>query len=388
MKQTAGTLQGIILLLAQVLPVMAVVVLLPAIPGLFKQFGGVSGADWLVPAIVTTPALCIAVFAPLAGWMIDRLGRRLTINLSLTLYAVTGLAPLFLSSLPAIIFTRALLGIAEAGIVTAVNTLTADYFGEQRRKWLAWQSAANSLFGTAFLAVGGLLASVSWRMPFAIYGLAIPLALLSLVWINEPAVRAAPSAVRAKHAFPWRSAVLFGSVTFVGSVLYYVEPLNIASVMSATGLASPSLTGLLLAGTSIAYIAGALLYKRLSGWPIETLVGLAAGLIGAGMIGIGASSRYSTVACWATVQQLGGGMIIPILIAWSQGLVSEEHRGRGMGVWATCFFAGMFCCSPVVHVVASEAGGLQPAILYLGVVAAVVGAAALLLQSLRRTKAH
>lgn len=385
--KTPGPLQGMILLLAQVLPVMAVVVLLPAIPGLAKQFGGVAGADWLVPAIVTAPALCIAIFAPLAGWMIDRLGRRLTINLSLILYAVTGLAPLFLSNLAAIVCSRALLGVAEAGIVTAVNTLTADYFGEQRRKWLAWQSAANSLFGTAFLAVGGLLASVSWRMPFAIYGLAIPLIVLSLLWIGEPAVRAA-RAVRAQHAFPWRSAVLFGCVTFVGSVLYYVEPLNIATVMSATGLASPSVTGFLLAATSVAYIAGALLYKRLSVRPIELLVGLSAGLIGVGMIGIGASASYSSAACWATVQQLGGGMMIPILIAWSQGLVPEEHRGRGMGVWATCFFAGMFCCSPVVRVVASVAGGLQPAILWLGVVAALVAAAALLGRLLRRPEAR
>lgn len=362
------TIKGIILLFAQVLPVMAVVSLFPAMPRLFATFGAVPHASLLIPMIITVPSLCIALLSPLAGWIADRAGRRVTLNAALALYAATGLVPLLTDSLAVIIVSRALLGVAEACIVTVASTLVADYFGEGRYRWLAWLSAVQSICGTLLIAVGGMLADISWRGPFVIYAAAIPLFLLGLVFLDEPTSRASRDEPGAVGGFPWKVAASIGIVTLVASVLYYVEPLHVAAVMQASGAGSATRIGLIQAITSVAYILGAFLYKRIYDRPTGTLLGIAGLFIGLGGIGIGLSHDYVTVGIFAAVQQFGAGMVIPALLAWGQSQLPFEQRGRGMGIWAMFFFAGLFFCPPLTGLVGAGVGGLQPAFVTLGAV--------------------
>jgi MFS family permease len=373
------TAKGVTLVFAQVLPVMAIVALFPAIPKLFEHFGGAPNAGLLVPMIVTMPSLCAALFAPAAGWVADRFGRRPAFIGGIALYVLAGLTPLAVDDLGLIVASRAVLGLADAFAITISSALIGDYFGAQRYRWVAWAGAATSIAGTALIVAGGILADVSWRGPFAIYLLAIPLLLMAIAFIDEPhrAERAGARAAK-KAGFPWREAALIGSVTLITSVVYYVEPLNIATVLANGGAGSSTNVGLVQAATSLAYIAGAFLYRRLHERSIGALLGLAGALIGAGMLVIGLSTSWQGAAAGATIQQLGGGMVIPALLAWGQATLPFEQRGRGMGIWATAFFAGAFVCPPIVSAIAGAAGGLQPAILAMGFVALLLAALAIL----------
>ena len=96
---------------------------------------------------------------------------------------------------------------------------------------------------------------------------------------------------------------------------------------------------------------------------------------------IGLGSGWHLVAVGAAVQQLGGGMVIPTLLAWGQAMLPLEQRGRGMGIWATAFFAGTFVCSPIVDMVSARVGGLVPAMTALGIVTLAAAVAALFLPS-------
>ena len=51
--------------------------------------------------------------------------------------------------------------------------------------------------------------------------------------------------------------------------------------------------------------------------------------------------------------QLGSGFAIPVMIAWVLTQFPEEHRGRGTGLWAACFFLGEFLSPPVVTAIGS-----------------------------------
>ena len=73
--RTAGARQGIVLLLASVMPIMAIISLVPVLPLLLEEFGDVAGAEVLVPIALTIPALCVALLSPVAGWLADRVGR-------------------------------------------------------------------------------------------------------------------------------------------------------------------------------------------------------------------------------------------------------------------------------------------------------------------------
>lgn len=375
-----GTMaKGVTLIYANILPVMAIVSLFPAIPKLFAAFGGMPNAGFLIPAIVTIPSLCAALFAPVAGILADRYGRRRSFIFGMGLYVAAGIVPLFTDSLALIFASRAILGLAEAFAITISTALIGDYFGEERHRWVSWVGVATSIAGTGLIAVGGALADMSWRGPFAIYLAAIPAFVMAVLFIDEPAARTDHGDARPRLGFPWRAAALIGAVTLVTSVLYYVEPLNIARVLDMRGAGSATRIGLIQAATSLTYIAGAFLYRRLHARPTGQLLALALSFIGIGQLVIGVASSWQLASVGAAIQQVGGGMVIPILLAWGQAMLPYEQRGRGMSIWATAFFCGTFVCSPIVAAVAGAIGGLIPAMATMGVVTLIAAVAAAVL---------
>src|SRR5262245_25981752 len=82
-----GTAQGVILLLPCTLSVMGIVVLIPVLPHLMQHFRDVPNHQYLIQGgVLTMPALCIALFSPLAGWLADRIGRRRILVGSMVIY--------------------------------------------------------------------------------------------------------------------------------------------------------------------------------------------------------------------------------------------------------------------------------------------------------------
>ena len=378
--------KGITLVYAQVLPVMAIVSLFPAIPKLFAQFGGIPHAEILVPMIVTMPSLMIALSSPFAGALADRIGRRRTFIGGMILYVLSGLVPVFVSDLTAIVASRAVLGIAEAFVVTVSSALIGDYFGERRHKWVAWVGIATSLAGFGLIAAGGALADISWRGPFYIYALAIPGLILALIFIDEPAVLVDKgNDAGARAGYPVRQAILIGSVTLLTSLVYYAEPLHIAQVLTNAGVGSSTRVGILQAITSIGFIAGAFGYRRTHRMTIAQHLALAGGFIGVGQLVIGLGRSFEVIAGGAVLQQFGAGFVIPALLAWGQAILPPEQRGRGLGIWVTTFFAGTFLCPPLVTMLGHVTGGLQPSMAVIGVVALVLATVSLFSGTLLRS---
>ncbi|WP_144097010.1 MFS transporter [Croceicoccus sediminis] len=371
------TAKGVTLLFAQVLPVMAIVSLFPAIPKLMQQFGDVEHAALLVPMILTVPSLMVAIFAPIAGAIADRFGRKTSFQLGMFLYVAMGIVPVFTADIFVIVASRAVLGIAEAMAVTVSSALIGDYFGENRRKWTTRVGMVISPAGTMLLVAGGFLAEWDWRGPFFIYLLAIPGFVLALLYIEEPEQHLRSEAERIALPFPWREATTIGSLTVVASLLYYVEPLNIARVFAEIGLTNSGLAGIAQAVTSLGFIAGAYFYGRTAQRSIGEHMAVQFLLMGIGLIVIGLSSTLAGVGIGATIQQIGAGLTIPSLLAWGQARLPYEQRARGMGIWTTSFFAGTFLCPPMVTFGETITGGLMPAMILFGaicLIAAIIAA--------------
>ena len=109
---------GITLVFLQTLPTLAIASLVAVLPDLFRTFAGVPHSGLLVPMVLTVPALCVAIFSSPLGFLTDRYGRRRALLPSLVAFAIFGLGPILVDGLPAILATRFIVGIAEAGILT------------------------------------------------------------------------------------------------------------------------------------------------------------------------------------------------------------------------------------------------------------------------------
>src|SRR5450755_2029806 len=99
-----GFLQGIMLLLPITMAVMGISVLTPVVPLLLAQFRDVPYHEYLViGGILTMPAIWVLLLSPVAGWLVDRVGRRMLLIVSMVVYAFVGFAPVLLDNLYLII---------------------------------------------------------------------------------------------------------------------------------------------------------------------------------------------------------------------------------------------------------------------------------------------
>lgn len=372
MPQQAGIGQGILVVLAGFLPILAIVALAPAVPRIMAQFADVPGAATLVPLLVTAPGLMIALTSPLMGWAIDRYGRRWLLLAATLLYGIVGVAPYFLQDLTLIIASRLALGIAEAGILTVTNTLIGDYFAHnQRRTWLTVQGLVGPIFGTSVVALSGYITAVSWNASFLIYAVAFPIFLAMLFYIYEPAIAEQKEARREEaQQFPWGPVLLTSGVTLFSATLYYVYIVQVGLAFTEIGVSSPQTIGLLISVASIGVFLGAALFQWLSGrFTGPQMVFIYLLLLGGGLVGIGLAADQKIMTGFAFVQQLGAGIAIPALVLWAVSKIPAEHRGRGMGIWSACFFMGQFTSPLFVTAARDFAGDMQGAFTLLGAVA-------------------
>ena len=187
----AGIWQAVLLLAGSCLPVLGAVLITPILPQLSAVFADEPGAEVLVPMIVAIPALMIAIFAPFAGQIVDRLGRKGLLIIAMVAYAFVGTAPAYLESLQLILLTRVGVGITEAAIMTVCTTLIVDYFHEekQRNKYLGLQTVATTLAATVFIILGGALGVGGWHTPFWVYAISLVIAVPMIFLLWEPGPR-------------------------------------------------------------------------------------------------------------------------------------------------------------------------------------------------------
>ncbi|MBL4641618.1 MAG: MFS transporter [Verrucomicrobiales bacterium] len=370
--RTAGARQGIVLLLASVMPIMAIISLVPVLPLLLEEFGDVAGAEVLVPIALTIPALCVALLSPVAGWLADRVGRKRLLVAALLLYAGFGIIPWFLDDLMQIIAARVALGTTEAVIMTVATTLIGDYFeGERREKWIALQVAVGSLAAIALIAIGGGLGEVfGSRGPFLLYLLAIPVAFAAAAILFEPQVRQGRVDAGA-IAFPYRAVLPLIATTLGVGILFYTVIVQLGPVLGLSGPVSPGMIGAIGAAANICVGLGTFIFNRLSAHAGPRLLTLGLVCAAAGYTGIALSGALLPIALFSCLVCIGSGILLPNMLTWTMRHLPAAMRGRGTGMWTGAFFLGQFLAPLMTVGVMRATGGLAPALLaYAAVIAA------------------
>lgn len=380
--------QGIIVVIAAFLPIFAIVAMGPAVPTMIEHFASDPEARGKVPAMIGAPGLAMALLAPFAGILIDRFGRKRLLLVSTLLYGLFGSAPLFLDNLDQIYYSRLLLGVSEAGILTTVNTLIGDYWDDKGRKnWLFLQGLLGPFIAAIVALIVGYASSLQWNGVFYVYLIAFPIWAAMLVWLFEPkrpeaaelAVADTPPSTR----FPWGSALTIAAVTLFTSMLYYVFIINGALVFKEIGVDRPERYGQLIFIPSLFILAGAGLFRVLAMRSNRLQLGVVFLLLGAGLAGMGIAQSVPAMIAALVVQQTAAGMAVPTLLAWTQGKFGFEHRGRAMGIWTAAFFLGQSQSPRLVHAIDAQAGSMQGAFTTMGLVGLGAALVTLLLLATR-----
>ncbi|MFL1379940.1 MFS transporter [Nocardiopsis protaetiae] len=373
------------ILAAAALTIMAPAIIAPSLPAMEQEFAAQPGASLLVRLAMTVTSLAIAVSAPWSGLLADRVGRRPLLVSGLLLYTVGGTAGYFMADLVPLLATRVLLGVAVGGIMTAVSaTITDWYDGPERASFLGLQQAFAGLGGVVFLPLAGVLATVGWRVPFWLYGVAALVALFAFRSVRDRAQdspAAAPGAARMATGRVVGVYVLALGATLV----FYMAPTQVPFLLEGLGV-GPALVGVVVAGSTLTSMLGALAFpalrRRLGSGPVTAA---AVALLGAGWLVVGATGTVSGAAVGLLIGGAGVGFAVPNLTLRLSELAPPAWRGRVLGGLVAAVFLGQFLSPPAVHPLVRTvgadaaftwAGGAMAVVAAMLAIVPVIGAAA------------
>jgi len=364
-----------VILLSSLMGVMGVSLISPALPTVATALDITDGQSALLVTAFTVPGIALA---PVIGVLADRYGRRAVLVPCLIAYSVSGTAVAVTTDFTAILLLRVLQGTVGSVLVTLAVTLIGDLYDGPRRSRLMGVNGAVLSIGTAsYPLVGGALSTISWRAPFLLYAVGLPVGLLALRVLDgdggtdhgadyvRKLFAAAPTVplLAVFCGYVTAFVVLYGglitAVPFLLSTAYGVGPTAVGAALTAASAVT---------AVSAAYsgrLAGRLSNARL----------VAVGIVGygIGLVGAGLATGPLQVATAILFVGAGQGVVQPNLDTATSGLVSAEFRGGVMSLRTTAIRVGQ-TIGPVVATGVGAGYGYHAFLLAAGGVALVGGA--------------
>lgn len=381
--RTVGLYVRIVVLFASMFTLLAGGAIAPALPGMRAYFSATPNVDILVRMQLSLTALFMAIGAALSGIVIDKIGRRPVMAGAIIMTAVFGASGYWADSLRTLLATRVLLGLAVGGVITAATTLVGDLFtGEQRTRFVALQSAAIKVGGIMFTLIGGVLASINWRMVFLVDLLA--LCILPGVLTHLTHEHSAPRLNEELDAsrIPVVVAAVVLVAAFLGQIFVYVVPTQVPFLVMTLGGATPALVSYIIAGSMLAMAISASQYHRVRRhMGYYTIVSVSFLVGGLGYLASMFAHDTWTMVIALIVAGFGLGLSYPNTTSWLLQFTPQHLRGRAIGLLLTALFLGQFM-SPLLFASTLARAGIRPLFGFIGTVlfalAAIFFVAALL----------
>nr|WP_282450979.1 MFS transporter [Marinobacter bryozoorum] len=371
--------------MASTMTVLAGAIIAPSLPGMNQHFGG--DAEVAVQLVLTMPALMITLFSPAMGYLADRFGRRNLLLVALLIYGLAGLSGFLIDRVDVLILSRAILGMAVAGIISISTTLIGDYFAPgERARFLGLQGSFMALGGVVFLNLGGALADWSWRGPFLVYIAGLLLLPYARSVLYEPDKAddqdAVPGRDTTAEPFPWGRVILAYSLGLLSMAMFYMVPAQLPFLLTERHEVSGTAIGLALSTTPMAAALVSFSYGRIKPWlTVSTLYVVGFVLVTLGFSIVGFATSYALTLVGVALAGLGFGIFLPNTNVWLMRITPAAYRGRVFGGSSSAIFLGQFLSPLVVAPVAMVLGSLRDVYLaaaamclLMAVIMAVLGA--------------
>lgn len=357
-----------IILAAATLTVMAGSIIAPVL-NLMRD--GLDVAPAYAGLIITTHGLFIALFSPLMGNLIDRIGTKKPFVFGLVLYGLAGASGLFITSYWLLIISRALLGVAVAAFFNSITVMILNlYQGGERNKIMGWRSSANNFGGTIWPLIGGFLGVFSWHLPFAVYLLGIPLGFLVLITIPETHQEKIQDGSKAGSVLKvFRNNLILLAIyglMFLAMILLYTIVVFLPQLLETMGISNPFFISLFISTSALSAGLTSFMYGRIKSrlsYKMIVLIALALWTVGFTTI----SQVFSgwLIAASIALVGIGLGMVFPTVMLWVGEIVPVSFRGRIISYLGTFGFIGQFL-APVIFAPVVLLSGLNGVFLVAG----------------------
>jgi MFS family permease len=327
-------------LAATLMTPMDVPLVSPVLPEIGAVFGVAASQAGLFITLYALPGILLA---PGIGALADRIGRRYVLSGCLVVFGVAGTAVAFTNDFTVALGLRVLQGFAAGSILSALAmTVVGDrYDGDQHDSVMGVTSAMLSLGTAVYPVIGGYLAAWAWNAPFLMYALALPVAALVFVALDDPdsssGVSGRDYVQEALRAVPTDRAVslygvMFVSFTLLFGGLYTVLPFYLTETFGFTAATVGLVTSTVLLVTGVVSTQNGKLAARTS-----TTALLAAGFAcyAAGFLAVALANALPLLVGGLVVFGVGSGLVTPTLFAGISSLAPDHVRAGVMSLQTT-----------------------------------------------------
>jgi len=367
MQNTNKHLQTALLMIAT-LGIMSGITIVSSLPLISHTFSNIPNIEFLSKLMLTIPAIIIALFSPIAGYIIDKWGRLKPLYVGIALFMVGGSSGFYLHDFYVILVGRAILGLGVSLIMTSSTALIGDYFSEEvRHKFMSKQGMTTALGGIVFISVGGLLAQLHWSYPFAIYLIPILFVPFLLKSLYEPK--------KHKHVENLEVGVKLFPVyltAFFVMVLFYMLPTQFPYLIVNTLGGRPQTIGFVIATAMTFNALTSMQYAKIkSKFSYIQIYAVTFVLFALGLFIISQASSIAGLYFATAPIGMGFGLLFVNTNAWFLSLVPAYKRGKAAGILTSSFFLGQFA-SPILFEPIVSNYGIQMLFLLVSMVAIVV----------------
>lgn len=353
--------------------------ILPMLPQIDAALSHGPRDSLLVKQLFGIVGLSIVIGAPLAGFLVDRVGVRVIVVSATLIFCIAGTAGLYVNSLPLLVVSRVLVGASAAAIdTTGITLINACLDGNDRAKWNGARISFIMASSMLLQPLVGAIAEFGWRAPFALYAVGLPIGLAGALGLQKgrlvrERVAAAIDETKLWSWFPVRYAVL----ALVLGICAYLPVVYGPFLIRETGHSSPVTISLVLMGNSIVGAVTALLYGRsrrhlsIDGAFIFCLAWCSAGMLIAAL-----APGFTVLVAGFFIGFLGFGGISPNLMTAVGESVTRDKQGRAVGLVRSMHELGAPICIVLVQPIATKFGSrgvlMTSSLIALSVLAALV----------------
>jgi MFS family permease len=321
-----------ILLLVNLSPPLGAALISPLLDSLTSQYGVTEAEIGLMMTAFTSPSI---ILIPLIGLLADRYGRKIIMLSGLLLFGTSGTALAFTTDFSIVLALRFAQGIGFGGLTPVIVASIGDLYeagAEATAQGIRFATSGLTLM--LFPLLGGLLVTVAWNVPFILYALPFPIAILLYLYFEEPSTTdkegSASTNMRdlASHVRRPQVATLLIGRSIPNFA--YISFLTCNSFIIVRGIGgTPGQAGALVAVTSIAHMIAATQAGRVTArfeTRVYPLIGAAIAL-GGGLALLGTAPNLGIGLIAGAAVGLGFGISLSLYRSIMTGLAPPALRG-------------------------------------------------------------
>jgi DHA1 family tetracycline resistance protein-like MFS transporter len=354
--------------------------LIPLLPAIGKEFGA---RDWQVGMLLSIPAFCATIAAPLWGKTSDRAGRKAIIMIAQA-FTLAGYVILALAhSMFWIYISRIISGIG-AGSLGAAESYIADVTSEQQRERA--YALYGAVFGASFIigpVAAGMLERYGFQFPFWVAACLEVVNIGLALWLLPSRTQAKPkehTSMRESLRAAWKGdvrTVLLRQFFFIFAVVYLLADFALylgRALHESVAHASWLLAGAGVIGGITIVLVVTPLSKRIGERPVGQ-IGFALLFAAYGLIYFVKDLFwfFPVLVLWAA----GAAMVEPTLMTILSKRAPKRERGAIMGVSDSVNSIALI----LAPAIGTAINGEEPRLI--GILPAIAVAAAFFLKSSR-----